>query len=189
MKDFRLKVTQTYTKTITIKAETEEEATEKMHSRYTEGKFFLDMMNCDISEFGGEVIGSKEINEDDYMKVLLVRPDSVPVVETIGKSLEDMQETVGGPIEAVYFFDDPIAIICNEEGKINGLPLCRSLKDESGNILDIIAGTFFIAGVTDEDFVSLPDEMVEKYTKIFKNQETYIRIGEKIIAIPKEAEE
>lgn len=37
-------------------------------------------------------------------------------------SLEELQEFVGGHIEIV-FFDDKTCMVCNEEGKLNGLPI------------------------------------------------------------------
>ena len=63
----------------------------------------------------------------------------------VGTSLDAMQQTVGGSIEAYYPFEEQVCIVCNDEGKINGLPLNRAIRDEDTNeIVDIIAGTFFI---------------------------------------------
>lgn len=59
---------------------------------------------------------------------------------------------VGGCIEAVYPFDDPVAIVCNEEAKLEGLPLNRALRDEDGDIYDIVAGTFMVVGLTGRQF-------------------------------------
>ena len=36
-----------------------------------------------------------------------------PTVQEIDSSLEPMQRIVGGDIEAVYPFDDSVAIVCN----------------------------------------------------------------------------
>ena len=44
-----------------------------------------------------------------------------PTIQEIDGSLESMQRIVGGDIEAVYPFDDPVAIVCNEEGKLLSL--------------------------------------------------------------------
>ena len=57
-----------------------------------------------------------------------------------------MQEIVGGTIQAIYPFAEPIALICNDEGKVLGLPFNRSLRDESGMLCDVIFGTFFLCG-------------------------------------------
>ena len=72
--------------------------------------------------------------------------------------LNDMQEIVGGHIEAIYPFKEQVAIIANEEGKILGLPFNRPLSDERGVPYDIVCGTFFMAGLGSEDFTSLTDD-------------------------------
>ena len=76
-------------------------------------------------------------------------------------------ELVGGVPE----FTSPFKGICiavNEEGKILGLPLNRSLVDENGDIQDIYAGTMVILGFTDkEEICSLTDEQVQKYSEMF----------------------
>ena len=102
------------------------------------------------------------------IKVLIVEPGRNPRVEEITHTLESLQQLVGGYIEALYPFDDPVAIIANEEGKLLGLPWNHPLYDENGRIYDIIAGTFIIAGLTKDDFGSLSDEMIEKYTAMFE---------------------
>lgn len=96
------------------------------------------------------------------MKVLAVEPGKVPYETEIEGGLESLQQAVGGSIEAVYPYEDPVAVICNEEGKLIGLPTNRALKDEDGNIYDILAGKFLIVGLGEENFSDLsPDLMAE----------------------------
>ena len=64
---------------------------------------------------------------DSKIKVLLVEPEKYPKEIEIDDSLEAMQEVVGGDIEEYMPYDDDIAIICNEEGKVRGLPLNRAV--------------------------------------------------------------
>ena len=112
------------------------------------------------------------------MKILIIEPLKEPYAKEIDGKLETMQGIVGGLIQAIYPFDHPeIALICNEEGKLNRLPLNRALFDKDGNIVDIIAGTFFLcsAPADNEDFGSLTDEQIEKYTKRFEALEIYIK--------------
>ena len=87
----------------------------------------------------------------DKIKVLVVEPMKPCRVEEIDHSLEAMQAIVGGYIEEVTPFNDPVAIVCNEEGKLQGLPFNRQLVDRSGAPYDILCGTFFIAGDKDRD--------------------------------------
>ena len=103
------------------------------------------------------------------MKVIIVKPFTNPFVKGIKGDLESMQAVVGGYIQAIYPFDDEVALVCNEEGKINGLPLNRFLFDDDGNLIDIIVGTFFICGApSDSDcFSDIPDELINKYINRF----------------------
>lgn len=58
------------------------------------------------------------------MEVVLVEPGKEARIAEIGSDLKSLQAAVGGYIEAAYFFDDPVALICNEEGKVYGLASC-----------------------------------------------------------------
>ena len=49
----------------------------------------------------------------EKMKVLVVRPMELPAVQEIDHTLSAMQELVGGTIQAVCPFDDPVALVCN----------------------------------------------------------------------------
>ena len=101
----------------------------------------------------------------------------------IGEGLEALQAAVGGDIQAVYPYDDPVALICNEEGKYMGLPLNRALRDDEGNIYDIIAGNFFLCGLGEENFADLPADLMEKYRQQFEHPEQFVRIAGKILAV------
>ena len=105
----------------------------------------------------------------DKIKVLVVEPMKPCWVEAIDHSLEAMQAIVGGYIEEVTPFNDPVAIVCNEEGKLQGLPFNRPLVDRSGAPYDILCGTFFIAGVQGEHFVSLTEEQIGRYKNLYDN--------------------
>lgn len=110
------------------------------------------------------------MEKETKIKVLLVEPNNYPKVIEIDDTLEAKQQLVGGYIEMVMPYEDDVAIICNEEGKISGLPLNRSIKDENGKIVDVIAGTFFVcyAPADSENFHSLPDELIDKYAELYK---------------------
>lgn len=104
------------------------------------------------------------------MKILLVEPNDEPRTVEIDGSLASMQSLVGGLIEAIYPFSDPVALICNDEGKLIGLPQNRPLKHpETGEIYDIVCGPFFLCSAPSdsENFKSLSDDLLEKYSKIF----------------------
>ena len=119
----------------------------------------------------------------DKIRVLLVKPMKEPEIVEIPHTLAAMQKTVGGDIEAVYPFDAPVALVCNDEGKINGLPLNRSLRYDDGEIYDVIAGDFFICDVSGEDFQSLSDAQIKEYTERFRYPERFLRTPDGVKAI------
>ena len=96
------------------------------------------------------------------MRILVVEPQKPCRVQEI-ENLTDMQQLVGGDIEAVYPFQEPVAVVCNADGKALGLPMNRPLLDEAQLPYDIICGTFFLAGLGKEDFISLTEEQIRRY--------------------------
>lgn len=104
------------------------------------------------------------------MKILVVDPTKEPYEKEIQGTLEEMQAIVGGYIQAVYPFEDPVAVVCNEEGKLMGLPCNRLLKDDAGRPYDVLCGTFFVAGLGSEDFTSLPDRLMRKYQDLYSKE-------------------
>ena len=104
------------------------------------------------------------------MTVLLISPGQSPRKTIIDNTLAAMQHAVSGPIQAVYPFEEPVALICHEEGKLLGLPLNRALRHpDSHEIYDVIAGTFFLCGAPPESehFESLTEEQMEQYAEHF----------------------
>ena len=125
-----------------------------------------------------------EAAKPDTMTVLLVQPNAYPRVVQIGAALEDLQHAVDGDIEAVYPFDDSVGVICNEEGKLRGLPANRALRDEDGHIYDVIAGSFLVVGLGEEDFCSLSAEQIDKFEALFHQPEAFVKTGHSITAVP-----
>ena len=118
------------------------------------------------------------------MDVLLVQPNAYPKKISVGTELEDLQAMVGGDIEVTYPFEDEVAIILNESGKINGLPLNRAIYTEDGDMQDIYAGDFLVVGLTEDDFGSLTSEQMQKFEEQFHQPQMFVRMGRSIMAIP-----
>ena len=116
------------------------------------------------------------------MKVLMVEPGKAPYEAELDGSLESMQEAVGGGIEGYYPYAEPVAIVCNDEGKINGLPLNRAIYNRDGEMIEIMAGTFFMAGLGEESFTDLPDYLMEQYREQFRYPEKFFKIAGEIVA-------
>lgn len=122
------------------------------------------------------------------MTILLISPGQPPRKTTIDGTLDAMQRIVGGPIQAVYPFEEPVALICHEEGKLLSLPLNRALRSpDTGEIYDIIAGDFFLCAAPpdSENFESLTDDQLDRYAQIFRTPELFLSgPGGSIIVLP-----
>ena len=104
------------------------------------------------------------------MKVLIVEPGKNPRTAHISPELSSLQATVGGYIQAIYPWDDPVAVVCDEEALLKDLEFNRLIAPEVA-----IFGTFFICGLGDEDFTDLPDTMIAKYAQLLHDPEILIR--------------
>lgn len=114
------------------------------------------------------------------MNVLVVEPGYAPYEKEIN-GLHEMQTIVGGPIQAIYPFQEQIAVVCNDEGLNLRLPFNRSVPGGYGGIF----GTFFICGFGGENFCSLTPEQAEIYKKFFHQAEVLIgATGNLPITIP-----
>ena len=115
------------------------------------------------------------------MRVLVVASGVKPEEMEINGSLESMQTIVGGTIQAIYPFEDFVALICNDEGKLDCLPMNRMLWE----INDVVCGTFLLCRdlPNDENFSSLTDDEVEQYKQRFDKPEQFMRIGSTLVVI------
>ena len=115
-------------------------------------------------------------------KVLVIEPEGVPEQKEMSLDLSSLQKAVGGYIEAVYPFDDTVAIIVREEGKLNGLPFNRALRDDQNDIYEVTAGTMLVVGVDDDNFSGLSQEQLQKYETLFHDPEQFQYIGGQLVA-------
>ncbi len=115
--------------------------------------------------------------------VLVIEPERKPYVKEIENTLESLQHEVGGCIQAVYPWVEPAAIIADEEAKLKSSPFNRALRDEQGNVYDYIAGIFLIVGLGEEDFTSLPPELITHFSEMFASPEIMINLGGQIIIV------
>ena len=156
------------------------------HHQSEDGKYLI--MGNGSRSFAIQNGEAQEHAAPEKMTVLVVEPMKKPYVKEIDPGLHSLQAEVGGDIGAVYPFRDPVALVCNDEGKLIGLDLNRGLRDENGELYDIMAGTFLVVGLGEEDFASLSPELAQKYMEHFRQPEQFINLGGQIIAIPVEPE-
>ena len=153
---------------------------EVIQSSETEpGFYFCDSIGFQKVEFDTSRVPDKE----ETIRVVLLEPGKLARVADIDSSLEGLQKTVNGLIEAAYPFEEEVCIICNEEGKLNGMPLNRAIRCE-GQITDIIAGPCFVCSCDKASFGSLTEAQQQKYLKMFKYPEHFLKINNQIAAFP-----
>ena len=97
--------------------------------------------------------------KEKQILVIIKEPGKAPRVEPLfDNDLKAFQEAVGGYIETVTLATD-LVIICNEEGRLQGLPWnCTAFG------VDFV-GTIVVAGVKGEEFASLPASVVPMFLR------------------------
>lgn len=98
------------------------------------------------------------------LKCLYVKENCLPEEVEIPNNLKSKQDKVDGLIEYVRLLeDDDIVLICNEEGKNNGMGPNRDVG------YDIIYGPFLIVGecADDGEDRSLTEEQISRYKEYF----------------------
>lgn len=152
---------------------------EKAEREYAAKAAAYEQTPADIAEQARAVYG-----EPEEMTVLVVEPLKEPYVKQIDPGYKSMQAEVDGTFQAIYPYDDPVALVCNDEGKLLGMELNRGLRDDTGSLYDIVAGTFLLVGLGEEDFTSLPTELIQKYTEQFQTPELFIHMDGKLAVLP-----
>ena len=99
---------------------------------------------------------------ENEIRVLYVQPGKYPEERTIPNTLRALQELVGGDIECCRPWRDSVCVICNDSGKIDGLPPNRLYGHT-----DFLAGSFVVCGNGGEDFISLTDRQVFLYERLY----------------------
>lgn len=115
------------------------------------------------------------------MKVLMVEPGYAPYEKELN-GLEEMQAAVGGLIQAIYPFGEQVAVVCNDEGLINGMEFNRSVPGGYEGVF----GPFFVCGIEGENFCSLTPEQIKTYQERFYRAEILLavnRVGYSILAV------
>lgn len=139
-----------------------------------------------------DTIGFKEVDfcpelaskeSSDKITVVMLEPGEKAYTCKVGTKLGELQSVVGGCIEAYYPFEEEVCIVCNDEGKFNGMSANRGIFGEDGELMDIIFGPFFICDCSGDNFGSLSEEQIEKYMKLYDLPEHFIKVHNETKAI------
>ena len=113
--------------------------------------------------------------KSEKITALFIAPNEKPKVIETENELEKYQELVNGYIQCLDY--GSVTIICNEEGKINHLPLNRALYDREGSLYEIIAGNMVLVSTTPMgNFDSLTQGQIELYKREFESSEQFFMI-------------
>ena len=132
-----------------------------------------DIVKTEDGFFYCDRYGFKKVNFDESLatkpknlwRIVFVEPGKPAYAAEIEGTLRAEQRAVGGKIEMVCN-QDGTAILCNEEGKLEGLPANRRI--DGGGVL---VGNFFVVGEGEENFRSLTEEEIQKYLARFSEPE------------------
>jgi len=99
------------------------------------GFYFCDSIGFEPVPFDA----NRAKKQENTIRVVLLEPGKVARVADIDSSLQGMQRVVGGTIEAYYPFDEEVCIVCNDDGKVSGMPLNRAIHEEE-KVVDMTYG-------------------------------------------------
>ena len=108
----------------------------------------------------------------EQMTVLMVEPGYEPYEKAIPNTLAAKQELVGGLITAIYPYEEMVAIVANDEGILLNMEFNRSVEGGYGGVF----GSFFVCGLTEDDFCSLPPDQMERFKKKFHKAEILLGV-------------
>lgn len=127
-----------------------------------DGAFYCDSFGFKKVDFDEQ----QAYRSENLLQVVYVEPNKPAYKAEIEDKLENLQRAVGGHLGIVYH-SDKTCFVCNDDGKLIGLPGNRRLGDGKS----IIAGAFFIVGTSGENFRSLTEEESAKYLDRFATPE------------------
>ena len=119
----------------------------------------------------------------EKIKAVVVEAGKPARIEEVENSLQGYYKTIGCKIiEVAYPFDSDICVILDEEGKLDGAPMNRIIKDGDGNLADVYYGTMVIVGYTEKgEWRGLTDEEAEEFRKLYEEPDEESEILKQII--------
>ena len=104
------------------------------HDYFNQDRFTIEPGFHFVDNIGfAKVDFSPELTQEakGMIRVVYLEPGKLARIAEIGTSLADLQRAVGGGlIETYYPFEEQVCLVCNDEGKINGMELNRAIRSE-----------------------------------------------------------
>ena len=150
------------------------------------GFYYCDRIGFERVDFNDTPIFIGE--GDKRIEGVYLEPGEYAKKVSVSNDLASLQKLVEGNIEAYTAFDDGICIICNDEGKINGMRPNRGIKNSKGELADVVFGPCFLCDGRGNDFNSLSNEKMNEYLEKFRMPELLIHMPEGYQMIPYKSE-
>lgn len=106
-------------------------------------------------------------------KIIMVAPkQEAEVIKVVYLSFgtKEIEKLLGGETIATAPYSDPVAFVSRLYAKEDGLLHNRTLVDEDGQVMDVLAGPFLIVPIVEKDDPRY-DELLQKYLEMFKKPE------------------
>ena len=114
------------------------------------------------------------------MRAVLKKPGKNPEVVDIENTLNGIRSAVGGYFQAVVFSEEEnIIMLCDEEGKLNGLDYNFSMRGKDSRIIDDVVGNVLFVSAGDEDFRELNKKQIQYLMDCFRLRAEEWHFGKK----------
>lgn len=113
--------------------------------------------------------------------VLLLEPGQIAKPTLVNNTPAAMRQLIGGNFEAISLPDGGI-LLCNEDREFIAHRQNRVIKDDAGEVLDVLVGTGLICGCKDGEFVGLTIDQMKRYKNTFQYPQKILRRNGKVIA-------
>ena len=106
-------------------------------------------------------------------------------MKSIPRSRRCKQRSAAILSQSTAFRDENLCIIGNEEAKVEeDWRVSRALRDEAGNIYDVLAGRAFVCAVDDENFIGLNDDQIQTIMASYRYPEHVLMTSSGLVALP-----
>ena len=97
----------------------------------------------------------------------------------IENTLKAHQAYVGGLIQAVHLTPE-IIVICNDDGKLQHLPLNRALLGDNSQVLDYFVGNIMCVRHNEDEFANIEPEDIEVIERLLIPLKSVSKVGDHI---------
>lgn len=112
--------------------------------------------------------------KEPEITVLVVEPGKPPCFKRIANTTESLEKEVDGKFQAMYPYEEMVAILSDEEALFKGKPLNRTLQDEDGEVCDVLKGTFLITGIKGTCFSSISEKDGKTFSRKFQYPQIFV---------------